>query len=247
MILNIEVSIINKILINRYLKTAQYNNKIFKKKNILRFMGLFSLFKNKKKQNSPNITNKTKEETILVKMGQKNKRKLLELAGYEESIGEFEKALEHYKMLGDNNSEIRLKEKMAKKKKDEILNKREEIKKRRASGKMYERNDFLRYAEILVGSTWENNKGLNEIRLDDFRRAIQFFKEFEEYNDFVGELWLEQAKKDANSLNFNLAIEDLRKALETKSEFLKKEEIEQMIDLYSKKAELKEKLNFTWA
>ena len=83
--------------------------------------------------------------------------------------------------------------------------------------------------------------------MDDFRRAIQFFKEFEEYNDFVGELWLEQAKKDANSLNFNLAIEDLRKALETKSEFLKKEEIEQMIDLYSKKAELKEKLNFTWA
>lgn len=103
----------------------------------------------------------------------------------------------------------------------------------------------MRYAEILVGSTWENNQGLNEIRLNDFRRAIRFFKEFEEYNDFVGELWLKQANKDANSLNFNLAVEDLKKALETKSGYLEKEEIERMIELYSKKSGLKEKLNFT--
>ena len=208
-------------------------------------MGLFDLFKNKKKHKNSNITNKIKEETVLVKMSSKNKQKVLELAKYEEHAGEFEKALEHYKMLDDLDSEIRLKDKIAKKKKEELLNKKEEIKKRRALGKPYEEKDFLRYAEILVGSTWENNQGLNEIRLNDFRRAIQFFKEFEEYNDFVGELWLKQANKDANSLNFNLAVEDLKKALETKSGYLEKEEIERMIELYSKKSRLKEKLNFT--
>lgn len=208
-------------------------------------MGLFDLFKNKKKHKNSNITNKIKEETVLVKMSSKNKQKVLELAKYEEHAGEFEKALEHYKMLDDLDSEIRLKDKIAKKKKEELLNKKEEIKKRRALGKPYEEKDFLRYAEILVGSTWENNQGLNEIRLNDFRRAIQFFKEFEEYNDFVGELWLKQANKDANSLNFNLAVEDLKKALETKSGYLEKEEIERMIELYSKKSGLKEKLNFT--
>lgn len=208
-------------------------------------MGLFDLFKNKKKHKNSNITNKIKEETVLVKMSSKNKQKVLELAKYEEHAGEFEKALEHYKMLDDLDSEIRLKDKIAKKKKEELLNKKEEIKKRRALGKPYEEKDFLRYAEILVGSTWENNQGLNEIRLNDFRRAIQFFKEFEEYNDFVGELWLKQANKDANSLNFDLAVEDLKKALETKSGYLEKEEIERMIELYSKKSRLKEKLNFT--
>ena len=208
-------------------------------------MGLFDLFKNKKKHKNSNITNKIKEETVLVKMSSKNKQKVLELAKYEEHAGEFEKALEHYKMLDDLDSEIRLKDKIAKKKKEELLNKKEEIKKRRALGKPYEEKDFLRYAEILVGSTWENNQGLNEIRLNDFRIAIQFFKEFEEYNDFVGELWLKQANKDANSLNFNLAVEDLKKALETKSGYLEKEEIERMIELYSKKSGLKEKLNFT--
>lgn len=208
-------------------------------------MGLFDLFKNKKKHKNSNITNKIKEETVLVKMSSKNKQKVLELAKYEEHAGEFEKALEHYKMLDDLDSEIRLKDKIAKKKKEELLNKKEEIKKRRALGKPYEEKDFLRYAEILVGSTWENNQGLNEIRLNDFRRAIRFFKEFEEYNDFVGELWLKQANKDANSLNFNLAVEDLKKALETKSGYLEKEEIERMIELYSKKSGLKEKLNFT--
>ena len=208
-------------------------------------MGLFDLFKNKKKHKNSNITNKIKEETVLVKMSSKNKQKVLELAKYEEHAGEFEKALEHYKMLDDLDSEIRLKDKIAKKKKEELLNKREEIKKRRALGKPYEEKDFLRYAEILVGSTWENNQGLNEIRLNDFRRAIQFFKEFEEYNDFIGKLWLKQANKDANSLNFNLAVEDLKKALETKSGYLEKEEIERMIELYSKKSGLKEKLNFT--
>ena len=208
-------------------------------------MGLFDLFKNKKKHKNSNITNKIKEETVLVKMSSKNKQKVLELAKYEEHAGEFEKALEHYKMLDDLDSEIRLKDKIAKKKEEELLNKKEEIKKRRALGKPYEEKDFLRYAEILVGSTWENNQGLNEIRLNDFRRAIQFFKEFEEYNDFVGELWLKQANKDANSLNFNLAVEDLKKALETKSGYLEKEEIERMIELYSKKSGLKEKLNFT--
>ncbi len=208
-------------------------------------MGLFDLFKNKKKHKNSNITNKIKEETVLVKMSSKNKQKVLELAKYEEHAGEFEKALEHYKMLDDLDSEIRLKDKIAKKKKEELLNKKEEIKKRRALGKPYEEKDFLRYAEILVGSTWENNQGLNEIRLNDFRRAIWFFKEFEEYNDFVGELWLKQANKDANSLNFNLAVEDLKKALETKSGYLEKEEIERMIELYSKKSGLKEKLNFT--
>ncbi len=208
-------------------------------------MGLFDLFKNKKKHKNSNITNKIKEETVLVKMSSKNKQKVLELAKYEEHAGEFEKALEHYKMLDDLDSEIRLKDKIAKKKKEELLNKREEIKKRRALGKPYEEKDFLRYAEILVGSTWKNNQGLNEIRLNDFRRAIQFFKEFEEYNDFIGELWLKQANKDANSLNFDLAVEDLKKALETKSGYLEKEEIERMIELYSKKSRLKEKLNFT--
>ena len=208
-------------------------------------MGLFDLFKNKKKHKNSNITNKIKEETVLVKMSSKNKQKVLELAKYEEHAGEFEKALEHYKMLDDLDSEIRLKDKIAKKKKEELLNKKEEIKKRRALGKPYEEKDFLRYAEILVGSTWENNQGLNEIRLNDFRRAIQFFKEFEEYNDFIGKLWLKQANKDANSLNFNLAVEDLKKALETKSGYLEKEEIERMIELYSKKSRLKEKLNFT--
>ena len=208
-------------------------------------MGLFDLFKNKKKHKNSNITNKIKEETVLVKMSSKNKQKVLELAKYEEHAGEFEKALEHYKMLDDLDSEIRLKDKIAKKKKEELLNKKEEIKKRRALGKPYEEKDFLRYAEILVGSTWENNQGLNEIRLNDFRRAIQFFKEFEEYNDFIGKLWLKQANKDANSLNFNLAVEDLKKALETKSGYLEKEEIERMIELYSKKSGLKEKLNFT--
>ena len=208
-------------------------------------MGLFDLFKNKKKHKNSNITNKIKEETVLVKMSSKNKQKVLELAKYEEHAGEFEKALEHYKMLDDLDSEIRLKDKIAKKKKEELLNKKEEIKKRRALGKPYEEKDFLRYAEILVCSTWENNQGLNEIRLNDFRRAIRFFKEFEEYNDFVGELWLKQANKDANSLNFNLAVEDLKKALETKSGYLEKEEIERMIELYSKKSRLKEKLNFT--
>ena len=208
-------------------------------------MGLFDLFKNKKKHKNSNITNKIKEETVLVKMSSKNKQKVLELAKYEEHAGEFEKALEHYKMLDDLDSEIRLKDKIAKKKKEELLNKKEEIKKRRALGKPYEEKDFLRYAEILVGSTWENNQGLNEIRLNDFRRAIRFFKEFEEYNDFVGELWLKQANKDANSLNFDLAVEDLKKALETKSGYLEKEEIERMIELYSKKSGLKEKLNFT--
>ena len=208
-------------------------------------MGLFDLFKNKKKHKNSNITNKIKEETVLVKMSSKNKQKVLELAKYEEHAGEFEKALEHYKMLDDLDSEIRLKDKIAKKKKEELLNKKEEIKKRRALGKPYEEKDFLRYAEILVGSTWENNQGLNEIRLNDFRRAIQFFKEFEEYNDFVGELWLKQANKDANSLNFDLAVEDLKKALETKSGYLEKEEIERIIELYSKKSGLKEKLNFT--
>lgn len=208
-------------------------------------MGLFDLFKNKKKHKNSNITNKIKEETVLVKMSSKNKQKVLELAKYEEHAGEFEKALEHYKMLDDLDSEIRLKDKIAKKKKEELLNKKEEIKKRRALGKPYEEKDFLRYAEILVGSTWENNQGLNEIRLNDFRRAIQFFKEFEEYNDFIGKLWLKQANKDANSLNFDLAVEDLKKALETKSGYLEKEEIERMIELYSKKSRLKEKLNFT--
>lgn len=92
-------------------------------------MGLFDLFKNKKKHKNSNITNKIKEETVLVKMSSKNKQKVLELAKYEEHAGEFEKALEHYKMLDDLDSEIRLKDKIAKKKKEELLNKKEEIKK----------------------------------------------------------------------------------------------------------------------
>ncbi len=169
----------------------------------------------------------------------KNKHDLLvtKAENYEKN-GDYLSALNNYKEAKDSTGRNRVERKIEK-------IRGEEIKKDREHAIANKNEDFLHYAEVVVGSTWQHNAGLNEIRLNDYRRAINILGDIKSINLLV-ELWIKQAEKDANEYKFDVAVEDYRNAFNLTKDKKEKETLKERISIMESKAKLKEKLNKTF-
>jgi anthranilate/para-aminobenzoate synthase component I len=218
-------------------------------------MGFFNLFKKHKQQNF-----EPKDTFVKVEQSENSRKLLVSAAENEEKNGDYLKALGHYTMAKDKEGSKRVKKKLkaikkeSLKRRDEELKKLEEIKKeslKRRNEELkkrikfaipYKDSDFLKYAETLTNSTWDNDAGLNEIRLEDYRRAISIF--IDRGNLYlVKELWIKQAEKDANNDRFGLAREDHKKALELTKNKKEQDELNNLIDKMEAKTNLKKDLD----
>lgn len=93
----------------------------------------------------------------------------------------------------------------------------------------------------MLGSTWEQDEGLNEIRLGSYRRAIAIFKDRRNIG-LVIDLWKKQAEKDADNERFDIASEDYKNALKLTTDKKEIETLQKLIDTMDSKLKLKQHL-----